>query len=93
LVLYRRNPWFRCRNEDKRTIMRITAPSNLLIVALWALLPAALIGVPPNVAAQDVAPHNDAITAARLRADLMFLAGDGFRGRLTNTPENALALE
>ena len=39
------------------------------------------------------APHADAITAARLRADLMFLAGDGFRGRLTDTPENALALE
>ena len=28
-----------------------------------------------------------------MRADLMFLAGDGFRGRLTNTPENALAVE
>jgi hypothetical protein len=39
------------------------------------------------------APQSDAITAERLRADLMFLAGDGFRGRLTNTPENALALE
>lgn len=39
------------------------------------------------------APHADAITAARMRADLMFLAGDDFRGRLTDTPENALALE
>ena len=43
--------------------------------------------------AQGTAPFNEAITADRLRADLMFLAGDGFRGRLTNTPENALALE
>lgn len=43
--------------------------------------------------AQDRAPHNDAITAAKLRADLMFLGGDSFRGRLTNTPENNLALE
>ncbi|HJU76264.1 MAG TPA: PA domain-containing protein, partial [Gemmatimonadaceae bacterium] len=43
--------------------------------------------------AQERAPHNDAITAAKLRADLMFLGGDSFRGRLTNTPENNLALE
>ena len=28
-----------------------------------------------------------------MRADLMFLASDGFRGRLTNTPENALAVD
>jgi len=42
---------------------------------------------------QEPAPHNDAITAAKLRADLMFLGGDSFRGRLTNTPENNLALE
>ena len=46
-----------------------------------------------SAVAQDRAPHNDAITAAKLRADLMFLGGDGFRGRLTNTPENNLALE
>ena len=43
--------------------------------------------------AQGNAPGQEAITAAKLRADLMFLAGDGFRGRLTNTPENALSLE
>ncbi len=43
--------------------------------------------------AQERAPHNDAITAAKLRADLLFLGGDSFRGRLTNTPENNLALE
>jgi Zn-dependent M28 family amino/carboxypeptidase len=55
------------------------------IVAL--LLPAVL-------AAQSArAPANDTITAAKMRADLEFLSGDGFRGRLTNTPENALALE
>jgi hypothetical protein len=46
-----------------------------------------------SLAAQERAPHNDAITAAKLRADLMFLGGDSFRGRLTNTPENNLALE
>lgn len=46
-----------------------------------------------GVLAQDRAPQNDAIAASKLRADLMFLGGDGFRGRLTNTPENNLALE
>ncbi|MBV6520535.1 MAG: hypothetical protein MNPFHGCM_00651 [Gemmatimonadaceae bacterium] len=42
---------------------------------------------------QGSAPAIDLITAAKLRADLTFLAGDGFRGRLTNTPENDLAIE
>ncbi|MGH7695411.1 MAG: hypothetical protein ACRENH_10530, partial [Gemmatimonadaceae bacterium] len=60
--------------------------SRLSIVPL-----ASLIAI--SVSAQDKAPHNDAITAAKLRADLMFLGGDSFRGRLTNTPENNLALE
>ena len=40
-----------------------------------------------------IAPSNDVITATKMRADLEFLSGDGFRGRLTDTPENALALE
>ena len=43
--------------------------------------------------AQGTAPENSSIRADRLRADLMFLAGDGFRGRLTKTPENTLATE
>lgn len=42
---------------------------------------------------QGLAPFNDSIRAADLRADLFFLAGDGFRGRLVGTPENALAAE
>ncbi len=66
-----------------------------------ALLPAAFLlaplAVPSSLTAQNAAsapaPHADAITAARMRADLMFLAGDDLRGRLTDTPENALALE
>jgi Zn-dependent M28 family amino/carboxypeptidase len=41
----------------------------------------------------STAPGTDAITAAKMRADLEFLSGDWFRGRLTNTPENAIALE
>ncbi len=63
-----------------------TAALAVAVAAMAALAPGA-------ASAQGSAPFNDAITAARLRADLMFLAGDGFRGRLTNTPENALATE
>ena len=44
--------------------------------------------------AQDAAaPRIDSITQSDLRSDLFFLAGDGMRGRLTNTPENALAAD
>ena len=57
-----------------------------------APLVASLTSAAP-LAAQGAAPHAEAITASRMRADLMYLAGDGFRGRLTDTPENALALE
>ncbi len=45
------------------------------------------------LSAQGKAPESERITQQKLRADLMFLAGDGFKGRLTNTPENDLALE
>jgi hypothetical protein len=38
-------------------------------------------------------PFNDSIRVADLKADLYFLAGDGFKGRLVGTPENALAAE
>jgi hypothetical protein len=39
------------------------------------------------------APENDSIRRDHLKADLSFLAGDAFRGRLTATPENSLATE
>jgi Zn-dependent M28 family amino/carboxypeptidase len=41
--------------------------------------------------AGPTAPRNDSICQRDLKADLFFLAGDGFRGRLTATPENDLA--
>ena len=41
--------------------------------------------------ADPSAPRNDSIRQQDLKADLFFLAGDGFRGRLTATPENDLA--
>lgn len=45
------------------------------------------------LALTSVAPGNDSIREQDLRADLFFLAGDGFRGRLTATAQNALASE
>ena len=43
--------------------------------------------------AQTAAPFNDSIRLTDLKADLYFLAGDGFKGRLVGTPENALAAD
>jgi len=43
--------------------------------------------------APEKAPFNDSINKDAMRADLSFLAGDGFKGRLTDTPENLLATE
>src|SRR5438067_9496896 len=42
---------------------------------------------------EPIAPGNDSIRQQDLKADLYFLAGNGFRGRLTATPENDLASE
>lgn len=54
------------------------------------VLPALLGGQASN---SGRAPANDVITIAKMRADLEFLSGAGLRGRLTDTPENAIALE
>jgi hypothetical protein len=43
--------------------------------------------------AQGRAPAIDSIRRDELKADLFFLASDGMRGRLTNTPEYNLAAE
>jgi hypothetical protein len=51
------------------------------------LLAAVLPGGGPS------APGNDSIRQQDMKADLYFLAGNGFRGRLTATPENDLASE
>jgi Zn-dependent M28 family amino/carboxypeptidase len=39
------------------------------------------------------APQIESITAAQMRADLFFLASDVMQGRLTDTPENAIAAD
>ena len=46
-----------------------------------------------TLCAQNRAPAIDTIRREELRADLFFLASDGMRGRLTNTPEYDLAAE
>lgn len=46
-----------------------------------------------SIAAQQPAPGIDSIRKDEMRADLFFLAGDSMRGRLTDTPENALAAD
>ncbi len=43
------------------------------------------------ISAQQGAPELDSIRQADMRADLSFLASDGMAGRLTDTPQNALA--
>lgn len=55
-----------------------------------ALAAALVIAAAPQ---REPAPEIDSIRRDELRADLFFLAGDGLRGRLTDTPENALAAD
>ena len=58
---------------------------------LLAVVGLTVSGVP--FFAQERAPQIESIRESELRADLYFLASDGMRGRLTDTPENALAAE
>ena len=46
-----------------------------------------------TVSAQQPAPGIDTIRKEEMKADLFFLAGDSMRGRLTDTPENAMAAD
>jgi Zn-dependent M28 family amino/carboxypeptidase len=57
------------------------------LIPIATLLAALLPGAEPS------APRNDSICQRDIKADLFFLAGDHFRGRLTATPENELASE
>ena len=60
-------------------------------LAVMAMVVPTLLGAQPASPAR--APASDVITTPKMRADLEFLAGDALRGRLTDTPENAIALE
>ena len=55
--------------------------------AVLALVMTAVLG------AQQRAPEIESITARDMKADLTFLASDSMAGRLTDTPQNALAAE
>ena len=61
------------------------------------LLPVIAFVLPTVLGAQTAssrpAPGSEVITTPKMRADLEFLAGDALRGRLTDTPENAITLE
>ena len=57
------------------------------LTAVLALLIAASLG------AQQRAPEIESITARDMQADLTFLASDSMAGRLTDTPQNAMAAE
>src|SRR5262245_58987273 len=61
--------------------------TTILIVALFP----SLLAAQPKGPAR--APASDVITTRKMRADLEFLASNALRGRLTDTPENAIALE
>ena len=75
-------------STSSRSCPRLSAACLGRYAAVWlvCVLSAAL-------GAQSKAPFNDSIRVADLRADLFFLASDGFKGRLVGTPENALAAE
>jgi hypothetical protein len=61
------------------------------MTAVIAIVFPAMLGAQAGGSAR--APSSDVITIPKMRADLEFLAGDALRGRLTDTPENAIALE
>jgi hypothetical protein len=55
------------------------------------ILPAVLLAA--AVSAPPPAPGIDSIKKEEMKADLFFLGGDSMRGRLTDTPENAIAAD
>lgn len=57
-----------------------------------AVIPAIVLAT-TTIAAQAPAPEIASIAQEDMRADLVFLASDAMRGRLTDTPENRLAAE
>jgi hypothetical protein len=62
----------------------MTGRLALLVIVLLAAAPAAQSGRAPQI---------ESISAAQMRADLFFLAGDAMQGRLTDTRENAIAAD
>ena len=63
---------------------------RVLLAVVGVLLPHIMLA---QAARPSRAPGSDVITIPKMRADVEFLAGDALRGRLTDTPENAITLE
>jgi Zn-dependent M28 family amino/carboxypeptidase len=63
---------------------------RVLLAVVGVLLPHIVLA---QAARPSRAPGSDVITIPKMRADVEFLAGDALRGRLTDTPENAITLE
>jgi Zn-dependent M28 family amino/carboxypeptidase len=63
---------------------------RVLFAVVGVLLPHIALA---QAARPSRAPGSDVITIPKMRADVEFLAGDALRGRLTDTPENAITLE
>ncbi len=59
----------------------------------WLFGATALAAATLGAQTETAAPANSSILSADLEADVRFLAGDGMRGRLTNTPGNQQAAE
>ena len=59
--------------------------------ALAVLLVA--VSAATSLAQSSKAPQIDSIKVGEMRADLFFLASDAMQGRLTDTPENAIAAD
>ena len=60
-------------------------------MARYLIAIAMMFGASEVVAGEAAAPRNDSICQRDMKADLFFLSGDRFRGRLTGTPENDMA--
>jgi hypothetical protein len=56
-------------------------------------LAAILVMIAAPVAQSARAPQIESITSAEMRPDLFFLASDAMQGRLTDSPENAIAAD
>ncbi|MGI8617910.1 MAG: hypothetical protein ACR2L6_02330, partial [Gemmatimonadaceae bacterium] len=54
---------------------------------------AAIVLAAVTLGAQQRAPEIESITQRDMKADLIFLASDAMGGRLTATPQNAIAAE
>src|ERR1700752_3855643 len=70
----------------------VVAMRQRLLLLLLLLLPLC-VALGAVQSAQGTAPFNDSIRVAARKAPPFFLAGDGFKGPLGGTPENALAAE